>query len=77
MFGIVWMREQAEIARESCGLSRPDDVVRYARAKARIGTLYRPGSEPDEFRVVDASGEEIARQPLVTRRPQVAQQPER
>ena len=60
------MKRGAEIARESSDISRPEDVVRYARAKAGTGLVQAAGNEPDEFRILDGSGQEIARQ-LVTR----------
>ena len=64
MFGILWFRRGAEIARESSEINRPEDVVRYARAKAATGVVLTRGNEPDEFRIVDSSGHEIARQQL-------------
>ena len=64
MFGILWFRHGAEIARESSEINRAEDVVRYARAKAATSVVLTRGHEPDEFRVIDASGHEIARQQL-------------
>jgi hypothetical protein len=64
MFGIVWLKRGAEIARESSDINRPEDVVRYARAKATTSVVQSRGNEPDEFRIIDQSGHEIARQHL-------------
>lgn len=64
MFGIVWLKRGAEIARETSDINRPEDVVRYARAKASTTLVQTRGNEPDEFRIIDQSGQEIARQQL-------------
>ena len=70
MFGIVWMRQRQEIAREQSGLKEPDEVVRYARAKAGTPLIHTmTGGTPDEFRIIDAAGQEIVRQQLVAGRP--------
>ena len=64
MFSIVWLRNEAELGREQCGLKEADEVVRYARAKVKMGHTHLGGSTPDEFRVMDDSGHEIARQQI-------------
>ena len=61
MFWIVWLKGRAEVDREPSDLREADEVVRYARAKAKMG-ISAP--LPDEFRIVDESGHEVARQQL-------------
>ena len=64
MYSIIWMKHRAEIARESPDLKNGDEVVRYARAKVKMGVAHMAGHKPDEFAVVDETGHEIARQHL-------------
>jgi len=62
VFAIVWMKDGAEVARESSALNRAEEVVRYARAKVTSGVMGWTSHRPDEFRVTDDVGHEIARQ---------------
>ena len=64
MFGVIWLTRGAEVGRESSAISRPEDVVRYARAKASSGLLHGHGNAPDEFRIIDETGYELVREPL-------------
>ena len=65
MFGIVWIKGGAIIAREDSALKYAEEVVRYARAKSGRGFAQIGGDEPDEFHILDDSGHEVARQRLM------------
>jgi hypothetical protein len=66
MYQIVWFRQRCEITRESSGLKEPDDVVRFARAKALMPTIAAMiGGTPAEFHIVDQTGYPVAKQQLI------------
>ena len=62
MFSIVWLKGGREVGREDSGLKEADDVVRYARAKVKVVFATFGPKAPDEFRVIDETGHEYARQ---------------
>ena len=62
MFSIIWLRKGAEVGREMSDITRTEDVLRYARARALSGLVNAEGSAPEEFRVLDRSGFEIGRE---------------
>lgn len=64
MFGIEWLKGRSVVERENSMLTDQAEAIASARDKAPQVARRHPGSEPDQFRLSDATGKEIGIFPL-------------
>jgi hypothetical protein len=67
MFGIEWLKSGSPVEKETSVSMIEADAISGARARAAGVIKRHPGTEPDSFRLSDATGRVIGVFPIAVR----------
>jgi hypothetical protein len=60
MFGVIWLKGEIPIDQETSALVHLGEVIESAEHRATEVRRRHPGNEPDGFKVIDSTGNEVA-----------------
>jgi hypothetical protein len=60
MFDVIWQKGQSFVEKESTPLPLLEQAIVRSRSKFMDVRRRHPGNEPDGFRILDATGKELA-----------------